>query len=199
MCWTERGLRLPELHQLDPRLSSTSPRGRGLTAATDLRLQATRATERSAVVPGQTWCQSEREVRRNPSALPELLSHDGKAGQPSAPSASTRTSTSEDLRAFMACGRQQDPPRGPAETARTRPARHAPCSSREARHLRRAVADRHLGDAATSESLCVMGRPPPPGGARGSGDLGQSERAFSPGPHVVRLRRQLTNHSRTNR
>jgi hypothetical protein len=40
------------------------------------------------------------------------------------------TSTSEDLRAFVACGRKQDPPSGPAETARTRPARHALCSLR---------------------------------------------------------------------
>jgi hypothetical protein len=51
------------------------PNGLGLTAATDLRLQLTPTTEISAVVPGQTWCQSEREVRRNPSrrALPPTL------------------------------------------------------------------------------------------------------------------------------
>jgi hypothetical protein len=50
-----------------PRSTATSPNGFGLTAATDLRLQLTPITEISAVVPGQTWCQSKREAVRNPS------------------------------------------------------------------------------------------------------------------------------------
>jgi hypothetical protein len=49
------------------------PKGFGLTAATDLRLQLTPTTEISAVGPGQTWCQSEREAVRDPSALHLLL------------------------------------------------------------------------------------------------------------------------------
>jgi hypothetical protein len=59
---------------------------------------------------------------------PERLSR-RQGASPVGAFGSTRTATSEDLRAFVA-GRQQDPPSGPPETARTRPARHAPCSSR---------------------------------------------------------------------
>ena len=72
----------------------------------------------------------------SPSALPEVLSHDGKAHQPSAPSASIRTSRSEDHAHSWLVGASrihQRPSRDCADT---------PSSSRtvlvsEARHFRR--------------------------------------------------------------
>jgi hypothetical protein len=59
----------PEPHQATrAQPTATFPRA-GLTAVTESSQQCTPTTEISAVVPGQTWCQSEREAVRDPSAF----------------------------------------------------------------------------------------------------------------------------------